>query len=286
MICPNCNEFVPDANYRCPNCRKVVKKDFDMVDRPRGPVKRGGLNFTHFLLIIVVVGLGAMAYFLYQKSVDKGPSETDTVQTSRPASRPVAPVTSGSETTSAEGETDAVPGDTEDTAETSGGESQQQQAGEPGTAAETQSDGGGGNTVEGEAGEKKSDDPYAWVEDEEDGRQAVITHVPGTEVDIEQMVHRGKTTIFDFYSAYCGPCVKISPRLAELERKRTDIAVVKIDINREGVRGIDWGSPVIKQYQIPSIPYFIVYDEGGTRIHAGDTASQFVYRLLSEEQIQ
>ena len=89
MICPNCNEFVPDANYRCPNCRKVVKKDFDMVDRPRGPVKQGGLNFVHFLLIIVVVGLGVTAYFFYQKSMDKGPSETGTVQTSRPASRSI-----------------------------------------------------------------------------------------------------------------------------------------------------------------------------------------------------
>ena len=262
------------------------------------------MKFIHFLLIIVVVGLGVMAYFFYQKSMDKGPSETDSVQTARPTSRSVRPVTPGSETTSetpagdefapAEGETGAEPGNI-GTGEPAGGESQQQQAGEPVAAGDAQSTGGGGDesgdeggdTVEGETGESKADDPYAWVdEDEEGGRQAAITHVPGTEVDIEQMVRRGKTTIFDFYSAYCGPCVKISPRLAELERKRTDIAVVKIDINREGVRGIDWGSPVIKQYHIPSIPYFIVYDEGGTRIHAGDSASQFVYHLLSEEQIQ
>ncbi len=271
MICPNCNEFVPDANYRCPKCRKVVKTEFDMVDRRPGSVKRGGLNFTHFLLIVVVVGLGAIGFFIYQKTVDKGPVETDTVQTARElprqASRPVEQAVSDSETTPGESETGDI----------SGGEFQEQQSGETVAVDEVQS--------EGEGGESKSDDPYAWVE-EEDSREAALAHVPGMEVDIERMVHRGKVTIFDFYSEYCGPCVRMAPKLAELERKRGDIVVVKIDINREGVRGIDWNSPVIKQYRISSIPYFIIYNEGGTLIHKAGAASSYIRALLSQERIQ
>lgn len=282
MVCPHCNEFVPDANYRCPNCRKVVKTEFDMVDRRTGPVKRGGLNFTHFLLIVVVVGVGVIAYFLYQKSVNTGPSKTDAAKSTRQMYRPVKQAAPGGETTPGETGTGAAP---EDAGDTAGREFQEQQPAETAAADDVQRPGEAGETTEGETGETESDNPYAWA-DEEDSRQAVLTHVPGTEVDIEEMVQRGKITIFDFYSAYCGPCVKISPRLAELERKRNDIVVVKIDINREGVRGIDWGSPVIKQYRIPAIPYFIVYDEGGNRTHAGDTASQYVYHLLSQERIQ
>ena len=49
----------------------------------------------------------------------------------------------------------------------------------------------------------------------------------------------GKTTIFDFYSEFCGPCRKISPRLKRLDELNDDIVVVKIDINRKNVQGIE-----------------------------------------------
>ena len=93
-------------------------------------------------------------------------------------------------------------------------------------------------------------------------------------------------TIFDFYSDYCGPCRVISPKLEKLDEKRNDIVVVKIDINREGIRGIDWRSPVVAQYRIRSIPYFIIYNEMGRRTHEGRAASQKVYGLLYQEGIR
>lgn len=283
MICPHCNEFVPDANYRCPKCRKVVKEEFDMVDLRPKPPKREGLNFNHFLVFIVIVGLGFIAYLIYDKYVDITPVETDTVQTARQSTQQARQVTPGSETTPGEGETGAVPQGSGD--DIAGGEPQEQQAGETEIVGDAQNTGESGTETGGESGEPESDDPYAWVENEDDN-EAVTTHVPGTEVDIEKMLHRGKTTIFDFYSAYCGPCVRMSPKLEELQRKRDDIVVVKIDINREGIRGIDWNSPVIKQYRISSIPYFIVYNAGGTLIHKAGAASQYVNALLSQENLQ
>ena len=99
------------------------------------------------------------------------------------------------------------------------------------------------------------------------------------------MAVKGKTTIFDFFSVYCGPCVKISPKLAELDNRREDIVVIKIDINREGIQGIDWASPVVKQYAIRSIPYFIIYDDTGARSREGATARQEVEHLLTLEGI-
>jgi len=51
----------------------------------------------------------------------------------------------------------------------------------------------------------------------------------------------------------------IAPKLAELHKSRDDIAVVKVDINRPGVKGIDWSSPVAQQYKLHSIPHFKIF---------------------------
>jgi thioredoxin 1 len=122
----------------------------------------------------------------------------------------------------------------------------------------------------------------AWV-DTEDPEKLAKAHVPGEEIDIEKLLHSGKTTIFDFYSQYCGPCVRISPFLKRLDRKRDDIVVVKIDINRKEVMAIDWNSPVARQYNLGSIPHFVIYDSTGYRTHEGDAAYDRITQLFREE---
>ncbi len=82
----------------------------------------------------------------------------------------------------------------------------------------------------------------------------------GQRVDIEEHLAEGKTTIVDFYSKYCVPCLALSQLLGELAAKRPDIRVVKVDINRPGVEGIDWGSPTAQQFAIHSLPYFKIFD--------------------------
>ena len=89
----------------------------------------------------------------------------------------------------------------------------------------------------------------------------------GERINLEDHVVSGKTTIFDFYSDYCPPCKAISPELEGLARRRDDIVVVKVDINRPGVTGIDWESPVARQFSLQSIPHFIICDGDG-RIEA------------------
>ncbi|MCP4153611.1 MAG: thioredoxin family protein [bacterium] len=108
---------------------------------------------------------------------------------------------------------------------------------------------------------------------------------PGAELDVEDYIKEGKTTIVDFYSEFCPPCRKISPLLKRLDAKREDIVVIKLDLNRKGKRGIDWQSPLTQQYGIRSIPYFQIYDEEGELLHAGRNAAQEVYKLLREEGI-
>jgi len=73
----------------------------------------------------------------------------------------------------------------------------------------------------------------------------------------------GKTVIFDFTSKYCGPCQMYNEPLHDLHAKRDDVVVVKVDINRPDHKGIDWQSPVARQYDLHSIPHFKVYSPEG-----------------------
>ncbi len=102
----------------------------------------------------------------------------------------------------------------------------------------------------------------------------------GQEVKLADYLVPGKTTVFDFYSEYCPPCRAIAPRLEALHMTRDDIVVVKIDINRPGVKGIDWKSPVARQYKLQSIPHFKVYDPDGNLKAEGDEAYELVTSWL------
>jgi len=98
----------------------------------------------------------------------------------------------------------------------------------------------------------------------------IIGH--GDKVDLADYIVKGKTTIVDFSSEFCGPCRQIGPKLEALAKGRDDIYVVKVDINRPGVQGIDWQSPVAKQYGLQSIPAFKVYGPDGKLQAEGDQA--------------
>lgn len=104
----------------------------------------------------------------------------------------------------------------------------------------------------------------------------------GEEVDISDYLVPGKTVIFDFTSHFCPPCERISPFLHKLHAARDDIVVVEVDINRKDVRGIDWQSPVAKQYGMNSIPHFKIYGPDGKLTAEGEKAYKMVIDWIQE----
>jgi len=98
----------------------------------------------------------------------------------------------------------------------------------------------------------------------------------GQEINLADYLVPGKTTVFDFYSEYCPPCRAIAPHLEKVHEKRDDVAVVKVDINRPGHKGIDWQSAVARQYNLNSIPHFKVFGPDGTLKAEGDDARAMV----------
>ncbi len=104
----------------------------------------------------------------------------------------------------------------------------------------------------------------------------------GQEVNLQDHIVPGKTTIFDFTSEGCPPCRLIAPYLHKLHAERADIVVVEVDLNRPGVdpSSIDWASPVARQYNLNSIPAFKIYGPDGQLVAEGDEATRQVHNLL------
>ena len=108
---------------------------------------------------------------------------------------------------------------------------------------------------------------------------------PGENLEISSVLAKGHTTIVDFYSAYCPPCMKLSPLLEQLGEKRPDLRIVKVDINRTGIKGIDWGSPLAKQFSLKSIPHFKIFDGNGKMLAEGEAAFKQVMTMLQEKNL-
>lgn len=108
----------------------------------------------------------------------------------------------------------------------------------------------------------------------------VVGH--GRQVDLQKYIVAGKTTIVDFFSRYCPPCMAIAPRLEDLAQSRPDIAIVKVDINRPGVEGIDWESPTARQFNLHSIPHFKIFGPDRKLLAEGDRARALLQQWIGQ----
>jgi thiol-disulfide isomerase/thioredoxin len=85
----------------------------------------------------------------------------------------------------------------------------------------------------------------------------VISH--GAQVDINRHLALGNVTVVDFYADWCGPCRQLSPNLEQMARSDQEIALRKIDI-------VNWKTPVVRQFNVNSIPQVNVYNRAGSLV--------------------
>ena len=62
------------------------------------------------------------------------------------------------------------------------------------------------------------------------------------------------TALVDFYADWCGPCRMVSPIVDEIAEKRSDITVVKVNVDDENALAMKYG--------VMSIPTLIVFKDG------------------------
>jgi thiol-disulfide isomerase/thioredoxin len=110
-------------------------------------------------------------------------------------------------------------------------------------------------------------------------QKAIVEVAHGGEIDIMEYVVPGKTTVVDFFSPYCPPCMELKPKLERLAEARDGVNLVLVNINRPEREGsIDFASPVAKQYGIRSVPHVAVYGVEGELLGEGEEA----YALLDQ----
>ena len=74
-----------------------------------------------------------------------------------------------------------------------------------------------------------------------------------TEENFRDLIDKDMVLV-DFFATWCGPCKMLSPVLEELASDRSNIDIVKVDV--------DECSEVARNYGIMSVPTLILFKQG------------------------
>ena len=74
-----------------------------------------------------------------------------------------------------------------------------------------------------------------------------------TDATFEQETNTG-VTLTDFWATWCGPCRMVVPLVEEIAKERSDIKVVKINVDEE--------QELAMQFGVMSIPTLVVMKNG------------------------
>lgn len=92
---------------------------------------------------------------------------------------------------------------------------------------------------------------------------------PGEPFEVKQYLSREKLNVVVFYSAHSEPCRNLREALENLARRRRDLAISLVDVDRRGSQEIDWKSPLVRQYNLRLVPYVYLIDANGESLVEG-----------------
>ena len=70
----------------------------------------------------------------------------------------------------------------------------------------------------------------------------------------QEVLNSDKPVLMDFWAPWCGPCRMVGPLVEEIAKERSDIKVVKINVDEE--------QELAMQFRVMSIPTLVVMKNG------------------------
>ena len=70
----------------------------------------------------------------------------------------------------------------------------------------------------------------------------------------QEVLNSDKPVLIDFWAPWCGPCCMVVPLVEEIAKERSDIKVVKINVDEE--------QELAMQFGVMSIPTLVVMKNG------------------------
>ncbi|MCX7955546.1 MAG: thioredoxin [Patescibacteria group bacterium] len=70
----------------------------------------------------------------------------------------------------------------------------------------------------------------------------------------KEVIEAKEVVVVDFYADWCGPCRMMAPIIDELSKEKKEVKFVKINV--------DENPELASQYQVFSIPTFVVFKNG------------------------
>ena len=70
----------------------------------------------------------------------------------------------------------------------------------------------------------------------------------------QEILNSDKPVLMDFWAPWCGPCRMVAPLVDEIAKERSDIKVVKINVDEE--------QELAMQFGVMSIPTLVVMKNG------------------------
>ena len=98
----------------------------------------------------------------------------------------------------------------------------------------------------------------------------------GKLINVIDYVEPYKYTVFMFYADWCAPCGPLKEKLGELANRVNNMALRELDI-------INLENPLVKYYNLPSIPYFLVYGPDGNFVERGPMLSKNLLKTIASQ---